>query len=309
MRKERILSKFSLFFGAGTALCTPFEQNGELDLESYRKLLRFQLDEGIDALLVCGTTGEAPTLSDDEAITLLRETVKTVQKSVPVIMGVGSNCTAHAAEKARRAEKNGADALLAVTPYYNKCTPEGLVRHYREIASATSLPIIAYTVPSRTSMTIPPSVWGELFAIPNMIGIKDATGDIAYGAQFLSCLGSESCLWSGNDNATLPLLSLGSDGVISVLSNIKPKETSRLCHAFREGKIEESQALSRSLLPLSDALFCEVNPIPVKAALSLLGICKPYCRLPLTRASEGTFKKLERLLISLRSNDNLPSAE
>lgn len=309
MRKERILSKFSLFFGAGTALCTPFEQNGELDLESYRKLLRFQLDEGIDALLVCGTTGEAPTLSDDEAITLLRDTVKTVQKSVPVIMGVGSNCTAHAVEKARRAEKNGADALLAVTPYYNKCTPEGLVRHYREIASATSLPIIAYTVPSRTSMTVPSSVWGELFAIPNMIGIKDATGDIAYGAQFLSCLGSEICLWSGNDNATLPLLSLGSDGVISVLSNIKPKETSRLCHAFREGKIEESQSLSRSLLPLSDALFCEVNPIPVKAALSLMGICKPYCRMPLTRASEGTFKKLEKLLISLRSNDNLPSAE
>ena len=303
------MSKFSLFFGAGTALCTPFEQNGELDLESYRKLLRFQLDEGIDALLVCGTTGEAPTLSDDEAITLLRETVKTVQKSVPVIMGVGSNCTAHAVEKARRAEKNGADALLAVTPYYNKCTPEGLVRHYREIASATSLPIIAYTVPSRTSMTIPPSVWGELFAIPNMIGIKDATGDIAYGAQFLSCLGSEICLWSGNDNATLPLLSLGSDGVISVLSNIKPKETSRLCHAFREGKIEESQSLSRSLLPLSDALFCEVNPIPVKAALSILGLCKPYCRMPLTTASEGTFKKLEKLLISLRSNDNLPAAK
>ena len=296
MRKERILSKFSLFFGAATALCTPFEQNGALDLESFRKLLRFQLDEGIDALLVCGTTGEAPTLSDDEAVTLLCETVKTAQKSVPVIMGVGSNCTAHAAEKARRAEKNGADALLAVTPYYNKCTPEGLVRHYREIASATSLPVIVYTVPSRTGMTIPPSVWGELFAIPNVIGIKDATGDIAYGAQFLSHLGGESCLWSGNDNATLPLLSLGSDGVISVLSNIKPKETSALCHAFREGKISEAQALAASLLPLADTLFCEVNPIPVKAALSLLGICKPYCRMPLTRAAETTFNRLKKLL-------------
>ena len=286
------MSKFSLFFGAATALCTPFEQNGALDLESFRKLLRFQLDEGIDALLVCGTTGEAPTLSDDEAATLLCETVKTVQKSVPVIMGVGSNCTAHAAEKARRAEKNGADALLAVTPYYNKCTPEGLVRHYREIASATSLPVIVYTVPSRTGMTIPPSVWGELFAIPNVIGIKDATGDVAYGVQFLSRLGGESCLWSGNDNATLPLLSLGSDGVISVLSNIKPKETSALCHDFREDKIREAQALAASLLPLADTLFCEVNPIPVKAALSLLGICKPYCRLPLTRASESTFQRL-----------------
>ncbi|MBO5701130.1 MAG: 4-hydroxy-tetrahydrodipicolinate synthase [Clostridia bacterium] len=302
------MSKFSLFFGAGTALPTPFEQSGELDLESYRKLLRFQLDSGIDALLVCGTTGEAPTLSDDEATTLLCETVRTAQRCVPVIMGVGSNCTAHAAEKARQAEKNGADALLAVTPYYNKCTPEGLVRHYREIASATSLPIIAYTVPSRTGMTIPPSIWGELFAIPNMIGIKDATGDIAYGAQFLSHFGSEICLWSGNDNATLPLLSLGSEGVISVLSNIKPKETSRLCHAFAEGKIGEAQALANALLPLSDALFCEVNPIPVKAALSIMGLCKPYCRMPLTTASESTFKKLERLLISLRSNDNLPSA-
>ena len=224
-------------------------------------------------------------------------------------MGIGSNCTEHAVKKARSAEGNGADALLAVTPYYNKCTPEGLVRHYREIASATSLPIIVYTVPSRTGMTVPPSVWGELFAIPNIIGIKDATGDIAYGAQFLSYFGSEICLWSGNDNATLPLLSLGSDGVISVLSNVKPKETSTLCHAFAEGKIHEAQAIHASLLPLADALFCEINPIPVKAALSLLGICKPYCRLPLTTAREETFKKLERQLISLRSNDNPPSAE
>ena len=294
-----------MFFGAATALVTPFEQNGALDLDSYRKLLRFQLDAGIDALLVCGTTGEAPTLSDEESTALLCEAVKTAQKSVPVIMGIGSNCTEHAVKKARSAEGNGADALLAVTPYYNKCTPEGLVRHYREIASATSLPIIVYTVPSRTGMTVPPSVWGELFAIPNIIGIKDATGDIAYGAQFLSCLGSEICLWSGNDNATLPLLSLGSDGVISVLSNVKPKETSTLCHAFAEGKIHEAQAIHASLLPLADALFCEVNPIPVKAALSLLGICKPYCRLPLITASERTFNRL----ISLRSNDNPPSAD
>lgn len=290
------MSKFSLFFGAATALVTPFEQNGALDLDSYRKLLRFQLDEGIDALLVCGTTGEAPTLSDDECSTLLAETVKTVDHSVPVIMGVGSNCTEHAVEKARSAEKGGADALLAVTPYYNKCTPSGLVRHYREIASATSLPIIVYTVPSRTGMTIPPSVWGELFAIPNMIGIKDATGDIGYGAQFLSYLGNEACLWSGNDNATLPLLSLGSDGVISVLSNIKPKETSALCHTYAEGKIREAKDLSASLLPLADTLFCEVNPIPIKAGLSLMGICKPYCRLPLTTATEATFKRLEKLL-------------
>lgn len=296
MRKEKILSKFSLFFGAATALVTPFEQNGALDLDSYRKLLRFQLDEGIDALLVCGTTGETPTLSDDECLTLLCEAVKEVQKSVPVIMGVGSNCTEHAVEKARTAEQNGADALLAVTPYYNKCTPSGLIRHYREIASATSLPIIVYTVPSRTGMTIPPSVWGELFAIPNIIGIKDATGDIAYGAQFLSCFGNESCLWSGNDNATLPLLSLGSEGVISVLSNVKPKDTSALCHAYAEGKIREAKELAASLLPLADTLFCEVNPIPVKAALSLMGICKPYCRLPLTTASEGTFNKLKILL-------------
>lgn len=290
------MSKFSLFFGAATALATPFEQNGTLDLDSYRKLLRFQLDSAIDALLVCGTTGEAPTLTDDEADVLLTEAVTMAQKSVPVIMGIGSNCTSHAVRKARSAEKNGADALLAVTPYYNKCTADGLVRHYREIAAATSLPIIVYTVPSRTGMTVQPSVWGELFAIPNIIGIKDATGDIAYGAQFLSYLGDESCLWSGNDNATLPLLSLGSDGVISVLSNVKPKETSRLCHLYKDGKNEEAKALSNAILPLADTLFCEVNPIPVKAALSLMGICKPYCRLPLTTASESTFKKLERLL-------------
>lgn len=303
------MSKFSLFFGAATALVTPFEQDGALDLEAFRKLLRFQLDSGIDALLVCGTTGETPTLSDEECLILLKETVKSADHGVPVIMGVGSNCTAHAVEKARSAEKNGADALLAVTPYYNKCTPDGLVRHYREIASATSLPIIVYTVPSRTGMTIPPSVWSELFAIPNVIGIKDATGDIAYGAQFLSHFGGESCLWSGNDNATLPLLSLGSDGVISVLSNVKPKETSALCHAFAEGKLRESQALAASLLPLADTLFCEVNPIPVKAALSLMGICKPYCRMPLTTAKESTFTRLERMMISLRENNSPPKAE
>lgn len=290
------MSKFSLFFGAATALVTPFEQNGALDLDSYRKLLRFQLDEGIDALLVCGTTGETPTLSDDECATLLAEAVKVTNHSVPVIMGVGSNNTDHAIEKAKAAEKGGADALLAVTPYYNKCTPSGLVRHYREIASATSLPIIVYTVPSRTGMNIPPSVWGELFAIPNIIGIKDATGDIGYGAQFLSYFGNESCLWSGNDNATLPLLSLGSDGVISVLSNVKPKETSALCHTYAEGKIREAKELSASLLPLADTLFCEVNPIPVKAALSLIGICKPYCRMPLTTATDATFERLQRLI-------------
>ncbi len=296
MRKEKILSKFSLFFGAATALATPFDENGALDLDSFRKLLDFQLGRGIDALVVCGTTGEAPTLSDNEATTLLTETVKTVSKSVPVIMGVGSNNTAHAAAKARAAEKGGADALLAVTPYYNKCTPEGLLSHYRAIASATSLPLIVYTVPSRTGVTIPPSIWGELFAIPNIIGIKDATGDMAYGAQFLSCFGKESNLWSGNDNATLPLLSLGSEGVISVLSNIKPRETSRLCHLYAEGKTREAAALSAELLPLADALFCEVNPIPVKAALALMGICKPYCRLPLTRANEKTFERLKNLI-------------
>ncbi len=290
------MSKFSLFFGAATALATPFDENGALDLDSFRKLLDFQLENSIDALVVCGTTGEAPTLTDDEAATLLKETVKTTSGSVPVIMGIGSNCTDRAIDKARKAEKGGANALLAVTPYYNKCTPEGLLAHYRAIASVTSLPIIVYTVPSRTGVTIPPSVWGELFAIPNIIGIKDATGDIAYGAQFLSCLGSESNLWSGNDNATLPLLSLGSEGVISVLSNIKPRETSELCRLFAEGKTRESAALAASLLPLSDALFCEVNPIPVKAALSLMGLCKPYCRLPLTKASEKTFERLKNLI-------------
>lgn len=290
------MSKFSLFFGAATALVTPFEQNGALDLDSFRKLLHFQLDSGIDALLVCGTTGETPTLSDGECAALLAEAVKSTDHAIPVIMGVGSNCTEHAVEKARAAEKGGADALLAVTPYYNKCTTSGLVRHYREIAASTSLPIIVYTVPSRTGMNIPPSIWGELFAIPNIIGIKDATGDIGYGAQFLSYLGSEACLWSGNDNATLPLLSLGSDGVISVLSNIKPKESSALCHSYAEGKIHEAKELSASLLPLADTLFCEVNPIPVKAALSLMGICKPYCRLPLTTASDNTFNRLSSLM-------------
>ncbi len=290
------MSKFSLFFGVATALATPFDENGALDLDSFRKMLAFQLDGGIDALVVCGTTGEAPTLTETEESILLSEAISAASGSVPVIMGIGSNCTDRTIDKARKAEKGGADALLAVTPYYNKCTPEGLLAHYRAIAGATSLPVIVYTVPSRTGVNIPPSIWGELFAIPNIIGIKDATGDIAYGAQFLSCFGRESSLWSGNDNATLPLLSLGSEGVISVLSNIKPKETSALCHLYAEGKTREAAALAASLLPLAETLFCEVNPIPIKAALSLMGLCKPYCRLPLTKASEKTFERLKNLI-------------
>lgn len=290
------MSKFSLFFGAATALVTPFDQNGELDLTSFRRILRFQLDGGISALLVCGTTGESPTLSEEERARLLSEAVRATEHAVPIIMGIGSNCTARAVANAVAAEKGGADALLAVTPYYNRATPEGLLRHYRAIAASTSLPIILYNVPSRTGMTIPPSVWSELFAVPNLIGIKDATGDIGYGAQFLSHIGTEACLWSGNDNATLPLLSLGADGVISVLSNIKPQEVGMLCRHYAEGKTRQAASLAASLFPLTEALFCEVNPIPVKAALSLIGLCKPYCRLPLTTAREDTLMLLKGLL-------------
>ncbi len=293
------MAKKRLFFGVGTALVTPFETNGALDTDAFRRLVARNLEGGVDALVVCGTTGEASTLTDEEKDALVRITVESAGGSVPVIVGVGSNCTSHAESRARRAEQMGADGLLCVTPYYNKATDRGLVEHYRRIAASTSLPIIAYTVPSRTGMNISPHLWGELFAIPNIVGLKDATGDISYGGAFLSSLGGELSLWSGNDNATLPLLSLGADGVISVLSNLCPRECKTQFELFISGEHKRAATLASTLAPLTSTLFCEVNPVPIKAALSLLGLCTPYCRTPLSEAREDTFSRLSACLGAL----------
>ena len=298
------MSKFSLFFGAATALVTPFEQNGTLDLDSYRKLLRFQLDAGIDALLVCGTTGEAPTLSDEESTTLLCEAVKTAQKSVPVIMGIGSNCTEHAVEKARSAEGNGADALLAVTPYYNKGTYTGLIKHYQIIANSTDLPIILYNVPSRTGTNLELSALETLAREENIVGIKEAS-DSAERLVSLAAFGEELHLYAGNDSTVYTTLSLGGKGVISVASNLLPTLISKICHSYREERRDESLRLQLKMLPFIKSLFKETNPAPIKYLMSRSwkGVGSPIIseelRLPLAGVCEETRSLLDERFKSL----------
>ena len=280
-----------LFRGAATAVVTPM-RGDRIDLDSFRRLLEFQISEGIDALVIAGTTGEASTLADGEHMELLRFAVDSVAGRVPVIAGTGSNSTAHAVKMSRFAEECGCDGLLLVTPYYNRATERGLVEHYRTIADATDLPILLYNVPSRTGVRLTLPVYRALAEHPRILGVKDASGDAAAGAEILAELGDHFDLYSGNDDITLPLLALGGAGVISVASNIIPAEIHRLCAAFDEGRYEESRQLFLSTLPLCKALFAEVNPIPVKSALSMMGFCEEEYRLPLCPPSEETKKRL-----------------
>lgn len=283
--------KRSLFRGAATALVTPMK-NGGVDLDAFRRLIEFQIGGGIDALVVAGTTGEASTLSDGEYTELLRCAVQSAAGRVPVIAGAGSNCTAHALKMSRFAQECGCDGLLLVTPYYNRATERGLVEHYLTLANATDLPILLYNVPSRTGVRLTMPVYRALAEHPRILGVKDASGDAAAGAEILAELGECFDLYSGNDDITLPLLALGGAGVISVASNIMPAEIQRLCAAFDEGRYEEARSLFLATLPLCRALFAEVNPIPVKSALAMMGFCEEEYRLPLCPPSEETKKRL-----------------
>jgi 4-hydroxy-tetrahydrodipicolinate synthase len=279
-----------LFTGCATALVTPF-QNGNLDETAYLRILHRQLEAGIDALVVAGTTGESPTLTDAEKKWLFTTAVKEAHAcglSTPpkIIAGTGSNNTRRAVELSRIAEDCGCDGLLVVTPYYNKASEDGLIAHYEAIAEAIPLPLIAYHVPARTGCKMPPSACRRLAALPNVVGLKDATGDLSFTARVASLCGDSLPLYSGNDDQTLPILSLGGRGVISVVSNLCPEAMTRLCRLWREGKTAEAKDLQLSLIPLCDALFCEVNPIPVKAGMELLGLCSDEVRLPLARADE-----------------------
>ena len=283
-----------LFEGCATALVTPF-RNGELDKTAFRRLLRRQMESGIDALVVAGTTGESPTLTDTEKRWLFTAAVREVEateRKIPVIAGTGSNNTRRACELSRMAEDCGCDGLLVVTPYYNKASEAGLLGHYEAIADATTLPLIAYHVPSRTGCKLTPETCQRLAAHPRIAGLKDATGDLSFTAKVAVLCGHSLPLYSGNDDLTLPILSLGGYGVISVLSNLLPGEVSRLCRLWREGKADEARALQLSLIPLCGALFCEVNPIPVKAAMEMLGLCEGEVRLPLSRADPGVQDKV-----------------
>ena len=289
--------KNHLFHGACTALVTPF-LNHEVNYPMLEQLLKRQMDAGIRAVVICGTTGEAPTLSDEEKSTLFSRAKDYVKDQCLIIAGTGSNCTEHAVQLSIAAEQAGADALLVVSPYYNKATPEGLYRHYRSVAEAVHIPVIVYNVPSRTGVDIPVSVYRGLSQIQNIAGVKEASNDIVKVARIRSACPLDFAVWSGNDDQAVAAMALGAQGVISVLSNVLPVETQAMSMAALAGDFDTAAALQIRLLPLIDLLFSEVNPIPVKAAMDCLGFDCGLCRMPLTPMNEENRKILENMLSS-----------
>ena len=263
----------TLFKGAGTAIVTPFE-NGHVDYKRLGALLDWQIDSGIDAIISCGTTGEASTLSDDEHINVVNYTVEKTAGKIPVIAGAGSNDTEHAVNMACSLEEKGVDGLLVVTPYYNKCTEKGLIRHYEKIADSVNIPLILYSVPGRTGVNISPFVVKELHSHPNICGIKEASGNISQIVEISRYICSDFAVFSGNDDMIVPIMSMGGSGVISTVSNIVPAEVVSLTHSFLNGDLETSRKIQLKLNPLIEAIFAEVNPIPVKAALSMMNKIK-----------------------------------
>lgn len=286
-----------LFTGACTALVTPF-LGDQINFPLLQRLIQRQIDAGIEAIVICGTTGESPTLSDLEKLELFQKAKQYAKDDALIIAGTGSNSTEHAVSLSRAAEAIGVDALLVVTPYYNKATADGLLEHYSTIAANVRLPIIAYNVPSRTGVDIPVSVYRQLTAIPNMAGVKEASSDITKITKIKSAC-SDFPIWSGNDDQIVPVMSMGGSGVISVLSNVLPIETQAMCKAALDGDFDTASSLQLKLLPLIEVLFCEVNPIPVKAAMKYIGFDCGDCRLPLTPMGEENRKKLEKVLSCL----------
>lgn len=281
-----------LFKGCGTAIVTPFTQEG-VNFEEFKKLLENQIAEQVDAIIVCGTTGEASTMTEQEKKDTISFAVKTVAGRVPVIAGTGGNNTSSAIAITKWAETIGVDGVLIVTPYYNKTTQAGLIEHYKAIAKETSLPIILYNVPGRTGLNITPETCLELSKIENIVAIKEASGNISQVAKIAQLCKDNLHIYSGNDDQILPILSLGGLGVISVLSNILPRDTHNMVNLYLEGKIKEATNLQLETLPLINALFCEVNPIPVKAALNMLGYNFGTPRLPLVEMSASGKEKLK----------------
>ncbi|MBR5140450.1 MAG: 4-hydroxy-tetrahydrodipicolinate synthase [Clostridia bacterium] len=287
--------KNTVFYGAATAIVTPLTENG-IDYEQFGRLIDWQIEQGIDAIVAVGTTGEGSTLTDEEHRDAIRFCVDKVAGRVPVIAGTGSNDAAYAIDLTRFACEVGADAVLLVTPYYNKATQNGLVQFFRAIADASTKPCILYNVPSRTGCNLLPESVLKLADHPNIVAIKEASGNISQIAELAHLVGDKLDIYSGNDDQIVPVLSLGGKGVISVLSNIMPKATSDMCKLYFEGKTAESCRLQLDLLPLVNALFCEVNPIPVKAAVSAMGFCENYLRLPLTPMEKAHEEKLLALM-------------
>ncbi len=287
----------SVFTGAGVAIVTPFKENGEVNYEKFAELIEFQITNGTDAIIVCGTTGESSTLTHEEHLEVIRYCVEKVAGRLPVVAGTGSNCTETAVYLSTEAEKYGADALLLVTPYYNKATQNGLYKHFKTVADAVKLPCILYNVPSRTGCNIAPETAVRLCSeVENIVGIKEASGDISQVAKLMSLAEGKVDLYSGNDDQIVPLLSLGGKGVISVLSNVAPRQTHEICAKFFAGDVEGSCKEQLRAIPLCKALFCEVNPIPVKKALNLMGKEVGILRMPLTEMEEENAVKLEKAM-------------
>ena len=284
-----------VFTGSAVAIVTPFCGDG-VDLEAFDRLIERQIQGGTDAIVVCGTTGEAATLSYDERMALIERCVRTVDRRVPVIAGSGTNSTASSIALSKAAQSAGVDALLTVTPYYNKASQSGLVQHFSAIADAVDIPVILYNVPSRTGVDIPVEVYDRLSRIPNLAGVKEASSSISkIGKLCAAC--PDFPVWSGNDDQAVAVMSLGGQGVISVLSNVAPVETQAMAQAALAGDFDTAAALQAELLPLIELLFCEVNPIPVKAAMQLIGYDCGGCRLPLTPMSNENLEKLKKHLL------------
>ncbi len=271
----------AIFTGSGVAVVTPFNEDRSINYDKLKSIIDWQIKEGTDSIVICGTTGEASAMDDDEHLECVRVAVEATNKRVPVIAGTGSNDTRHGIHLSQRAEQIGADALLQVTPYYNKTTQRGLIAHFGAIASSVDIPIMLYNVPSRTSMSIAPKTIVELSKIENIVALKEASGDIAHVVEVMARTQGDIDLYSGNDDQIVPLLSLGGKGVVSVIANMMPKETHDIVALYMAGKHEESLALQLKLHNLIQHLFIENNPIPIKEAMNLMGLAVGPCRLPL----------------------------
>ena len=287
----------SIFKGAGVAIVTPMKENGEVNYEKFAEMIEYQIANGTDAIIVCGTTGESSTLTHEEHLDVIKYCTEKVAGRIPVVAGTGSNCTETAVYLSKEAEKYGVDGLLLVSPYYNKATQNGLYTHFKTIAESVKLPIILYNVPSRTGCNIlPDTVIRLCHDVENIVGVKEASGNLSQIARLAAKAKGTVDIYSGNDDQIVPILSLGGKGVISVLSNVAPKETHEICAKYFEGDVEGSRDLQLRAMDLCDALFCEVNPIPVKKALNLMGMEAGSLRLPLTEMGEANAAKLEKAM-------------
>ena len=282
------------FVGAGVALVTPMHSDGRVNYEKYRELVEYQIQNGTDAIIAVGTTGEAPTLEDDEHLRAFEVAIDQTAHRVPMIAGTGSNNTDHCIYMSREAKAMGADGLLLVTPYYNKTSQRGLIQHYTKIAAAVDLPIILYNVPSRTGVNLQPKTVAELSKIPNIVGLKQANGNMSETAEIAALC--DIAIYSGNDDQIVPILSLGGKGVISVLSNVLPKETHDICQAWFDGDVQQSLDLQLQFLELANALFMDVNPIPVKEAMNQMGMDVGQCRLPLYEMTDAMKQRMAEVL-------------